>query len=517
MKKYHPEVGLKTFFLVALVCLLSNHQANATTVAKVCQELNHYIPSISEQQCLKSGFSSISLSTENRTSPLIFKRIDTHDPKKPNILVLGGIHANEQSSFVLAIKWLNNLLKQDKHLFNWLIAPAVNINALKQKNPTRTNINQVDINRNFPLSQTSQNNPVVLWQILGSEARHYPGPKPFSEIETQVIEQLINTFKPTLIISIHAPLNLIDYDGPPQNAPKKLGSLPLDLTASYPGSLASYYWNTKRIPVLTIELADPKKLPSAIETSHIWYDLTLWLKKQHYPNLVYKDDVMIFNEAMAALSLNNLSQSALLFSQISDKTLLLQAKNNIAYILYLQNKKKQAMALWEQIIAEQNNHIDANNLAKIKSNHLMAQEQESNTTNNLVTTPQLIQIPVQVLQKSNDLEAIRWRLYAWENSQRNGEQNLYFSLYMPNHSPTKKSYKQWQEEQQQNFEKNILKSFKLKEIKHKILKPNQQAISTFRQIFQLRKIKATYVSTKEITWVKDQNIWKIISEKNIYE
>ncbi len=69
----------------------------------------------------------------------------------------------------------------------------------------------------------------------------------------------MNSWKPDVIVSIHAPYGVLDYDGP-STPPERLGRLFLDRVGIYPGSLGNYGGVHRGVPVVTIEL------PSAIRT-----------------------------------------------------------------------------------------------------------------------------------------------------------------------------------------------------------------------------------------------------------
>lgn len=489
--------------LYLFACILLSSNIKAKTATEVCQVLAKKRPVIALQDCLKRDFASISIATKKQPLPIIYKQLPNQvNQQNPNILVLGGIHANEQSSFDLPMKWIESLEKKEQYLYNWLIVPAININALNKKIPTRTNINGVDVNRNFALTPNALNSPIALWEKAGKTPRHYPGPKPFSEKETQMIRQLVDTFKPDLIISIHAPLDLIDYDGLPQFAPEKLGNLPLDLTASYPGSLASYYWNIKRIAVLTIELAEAQSLPSPIQTAHIWYDLIRWLNRQYYPNLIDKDDVKQFNQAMTALSLNKLTQAQQLFSTIEDEALQMAAKNNLAYILNQQGKSEQARQIWQNIIWQQDP-----TLIRIIENYRLS----SHSTDTLATI-QTIPLSAKRLEEAKNTEEINWRLNAWQDAWRHNDKDLYFSLYLAKHSPRQHmSYKKWKKQRLTQFQQHPLSLLRLEDIQHHVILENTQAESTFKQVYRVRQL-AIKSLRKKLIWQKHQGQWQIQRE-----
>ena len=98
-------------------------------------------------------------------------------------------------------------------------------------------------------------------------------------METQWLVKLIKEFEPDVILSLHAPYHLIDYDGPP-TAPKVLGSLSLRRLGVYPGSLGNYAGIDLKIPIVTVELKSAGIMPSEKEVGRLWRDLVQWLGRQ---------------------------------------------------------------------------------------------------------------------------------------------------------------------------------------------------------------------------------------------
>jgi murein peptide amidase A len=146
-----------------------------------------------------------------------------------------------------------------------VVAPIVNPDSFFKKYPTRTNQRKVDINRNFPTKDWKKS-AIKLWKSrYKSDKRRFPGHKALSEQETIFQVNLIKRYKPNKIISVHAPLTIIDYDGPhkkrAQNANQLLVQMSNDARGyrikDYPfftGSLGNWAGNERHIPTYTLEL-----------------------------------------------------------------------------------------------------------------------------------------------------------------------------------------------------------------------------------------------------------------------
>ena len=136
----------------------------------------------------------------------------------------------------------------------------------------------VDLNRNFPTPNWHAESHKYWVQKTKRNPRRYPGPAPLSEPESQWLAAYIDDFKPDVIVSIHAPYGILDFDGP-SAPPGKLGKLHLSLLGTYPGSLGNYAGKHQEIPVVTVELPYAGIMPTRSEIRNIWVDLVRWLRK----------------------------------------------------------------------------------------------------------------------------------------------------------------------------------------------------------------------------------------------
>lgn len=249
---------------------------NSTAVKSLCKEIGNRLGSVSVADCLAQKFSEAEVvSVEGRA--IVYQRYLPLAEKVPKgkVLLVGGIHGDEYSSVSIVFKWLQTLDEFHSGLFNWYVIPLLNPDGLLQPKAQRQNANGVDLNRNFPTPNWDVEAPQY-WAKTGKNVRRYPGPVAGSEVESQLLMNVIEQFKPDVIVSVHAPHSLVDYDGPPK-APDQLGDLQLRRLGVYPGSLGNYAGVHKGVQVITIELASAGIMPDEKEVAVMWTDLVRYL------------------------------------------------------------------------------------------------------------------------------------------------------------------------------------------------------------------------------------------------
>jgi hypothetical protein len=170
------------------------------------------------------------------------------EPKR--ILVFSLIHGDEYPSGNVARSWMERLTAIEPRN-SWRIVPILNPDGLRAK--TRVNANGVDLNRNFP-TKDWEKEALSYWEkSMKKDKRRYPGPHANSEKETRCAIAHIDDFNPDLILSIHTPYGVLDFDGP-KIRPPNFPHLPWKSLGNYPGSLGRYMWVDRSKPTLTIEL-----------------------------------------------------------------------------------------------------------------------------------------------------------------------------------------------------------------------------------------------------------------------
>lgn len=247
-------------------------------VESICQQVGRKLASVSIKECLSNPYSPPRFYSVKGKAILEARfPASKENTDAPRILFIGGIHGDEYSSVSVTFKWLNTLRKHHSGAFDWHFLPVLNPDGLLQRKSTRVNANKVDLNRNFrPAPEFPE--PLVHWQKQAKKRlRYYPGHEPLSEPESRVIHDLIESYKPTVIVSVHAPHGILDFDGGIQ-PPRRLGPLQLRQLGTYPGSLGNYGWFMKGIPVVTIELPYAGIMPKPHDIDKMWTDLVSWLK-----------------------------------------------------------------------------------------------------------------------------------------------------------------------------------------------------------------------------------------------
>ena len=211
---------------------------------------------------------------------MVFGDEETHKKKAKNMtLVLCAVHGDEITPVKFCFDILH-YLKENASIYKEVliaIAPIVNPDSFFRKRPTRVNARGVDINRNFPTRDWKKLAKKIWKSRYKKDKRRNPGNYPLSEPEVLFQINLIRRYKPSRIISVHAPLTLLDYDGPGESGTKKgknrlliqMGRMAKGYRIKnypfFPGSLGNWAGNERNIPTYTLEL------PSSDYTKHRKY------------------------------------------------------------------------------------------------------------------------------------------------------------------------------------------------------------------------------------------------------
>lgn len=242
-----------------------------------CRSITEHLSGLSAQRCQLAGLQAGD-GRSVRGVPLWHRDVSPSGPPRVRVLVLGGIHGDEMASVNVVFDWMERSLKTSQDRIQWRMVPLVNPDGLMNKPSTRVNARGVDLNRNFPTPDWASSANTYWVSRTGKDPRRFPGSRAMSEPETQWVQKQVEQFKPNLIVSVHAPYGVLDFDGPPP-PPDKMGSLHLDQVGIYPGSLGNYGGVVRRVPVVTLELRNAAKVAPA-EVAAMWADLLGWIDRR---------------------------------------------------------------------------------------------------------------------------------------------------------------------------------------------------------------------------------------------
>lgn len=273
-------IYLLTLILLASTQTLANINKEMSS-DQACKKISDKLASVSYRECRSLNLKSEGFKSVNNF-PILMREYPPLKGKKSRgrILLIGGTHGDELASISIVFKWMKILDKHHSGLFHWQVIPLMNPDGALIKKQSRLNAHGVDLNRNFASADREQSALAYWKQKTRRNLRRYPGEQPLSEPETQWLQQKIKRFKPDVIISVHAPYSLVDYDAPNRdNAPERIGYLRKNLMGTYPGSLGNYAGLQLGIPVITLELPHAGIMPDKQQINNLWTDLVRWLIK----------------------------------------------------------------------------------------------------------------------------------------------------------------------------------------------------------------------------------------------
>ena len=190
-------------------------------------------------------------------------------------LFLGLHHGNEQAGQPLLERLMDLLVEEPGRLAGRAAVFVPVLNPDGRDDNTRQNARGVDLNRNLPTHD---------WGAGPAEGRYNPGAAPASEPETQALVRLVESFQPVKIISVHAPLLCVNWNGASRSsvaalvspAPDRyvldgrvivcaealgeamasLNGYPLEAEIGYPcpGSFGTWAGRERNIATMTLEL-----------------------------------------------------------------------------------------------------------------------------------------------------------------------------------------------------------------------------------------------------------------------
>ena len=174
----------------------------------------------------------------------------------PAVLFIATIHGNEWAGTPLLRRLIDYLhiqpsLWEDKTV---AVVPLANPDGYILN--IRGNAHGIDLNRNFSAANRVNNS------VFGQSA--------LSEPEAQILAQLIDRLQPVLVVSLHQPLDCLDYDGPGKAQAEQMAMVcPLRVKklGPQPGSMGSYVGQELGIPIITMELRGED---SYLDAQQLW-------------------------------------------------------------------------------------------------------------------------------------------------------------------------------------------------------------------------------------------------------
>ena len=165
-------------------------------------------------------------------------------------LVVGVVHGDEPQGEELINRYLSEV--EDTGM---LFIPCLNPDG--KVLGTRVNFNGVDINRNFPTKN---------W-VHSPKDNYYGGNSPRSEIETRFLIEVIEEYNPSIILTLHTPYKIVNYDGPAREISDTISKIigyPVEESIGYPtpGSFGTYAGVERNIPTITLEMDEEESISS---------------------------------------------------------------------------------------------------------------------------------------------------------------------------------------------------------------------------------------------------------------
>ena len=185
-------------------------------------------------------------------------------------LIIGVFHGDEPQGKYLIDEYIKLFSSSPQpssqigETITKLFIPCLNPDGMA--NGTRVNANGVDLNRNFPTKNWGEDTSAA-----GSNPDDYYGGKlPASETETKFVIDVIEEYKPSMILTLHAPYKIVNYDGPACEIAEKISKIinyPVEESIGYPtpGSFGTWAGIERNIPTVTLELDEKISVEQSVQ------------------------------------------------------------------------------------------------------------------------------------------------------------------------------------------------------------------------------------------------------------
>jgi hypothetical protein len=281
MRRRFPLISIFLFISMSVHAAEPLPSPAASELQTWCDSVTRAIPRIRSKACVAAKLHPVGAKSV-KGRPIMLREFRPAQEPRGRVLVVGGIHGDELTAVAIVFHWIELLQKpsSDAGRYHWRVVPLMNPDGLLARPPRRVNARGVDLNRNFPTDNWHRE-AHRYWQVsTRRDPRRFPGNAPGSEPESRWLHNEIKSFKPDVIVSVHAPHNVLDFDGPPSGmeAPLRFGRLHLKRLGVFPGSLGNFGGLKEGIPVVTLELPHALNMPTEAELAHVWRDMQQWLK-----------------------------------------------------------------------------------------------------------------------------------------------------------------------------------------------------------------------------------------------
>lgn len=179
------------------------------------------------------------------------------------ILIIGVFHGEEPQGKFLIDEYLSTSAENKNNL---LFIPCLNPDGMAINK--RQNANGIDLNRNFPTKN---------WAKVDKTSEYYGGENFASEIETKFVMETLAEFSPDIILTLHAPYKVVNYDGLAKEIADEISKIigyttSNDIGYPTPGSFGNYAGVERNIPTITLELDEEVDVKELVAPVHKIFD-----------------------------------------------------------------------------------------------------------------------------------------------------------------------------------------------------------------------------------------------------
>ncbi|HVJ65142.1 MAG TPA: M14 family zinc carboxypeptidase [Bdellovibrionota bacterium] len=166
------------------------------------------------------------------------------------VLLVAAMHGDEPEGIYLMDHFLAHGFAQVPSSVDLYVIPRLNPDGVAAH--TRVNGRGVDLNRNFPTAD---------WSEQARADRYNPGDVAGSEIETQALMAWLGSEKPHFLINFHSWNPMVNYNGDCLDLAETMSrynGCPVTSDMGYPtpGSSGTWFWEALGIPSITLEIQE---------------------------------------------------------------------------------------------------------------------------------------------------------------------------------------------------------------------------------------------------------------------